>query len=986
MKRTLIPISALVVVGLVGTLMFLRRDDAPTVNYQVDYETLEAAHEGREQSVEAYKEWLFEQRANPATGKLEYKEVVAGIQQVRAARQDAATNRSLGLEWELLGPTNIGGRTRALAIDPSNPNRLYAGSVSGGLFMTDNGGSNWYPHPQNAQLESTLISSIVIAANGDIYFGTGEHHTGFYVGAGSFTHMFTGTGVYKSTDGGVSFNLLPSTDPVPGQLGTNPGPDWSYVNRLAAHPTDANYLFSANEDGLFFTTDGGNTWNKANDDGFDLIGKADDVTFDANGIAHVIYQGKYLRSIDATNPQNLTEPSMDLPSSGSVLRGVIAVAPSDPNKIYIYYSRSGSSEMLGVYRSTDGGDTFTQIAGEGSDLFNPPGSQGNYNLCIAVNPANPDLIYIGGQLDAWSWRSTTGAWDQIAISFGGELFSRYVHADHHWFAFHPTNPDILYFGTDGGITRTNNARAQFPDWVTINKGYSTFQAHGIAGGLNGESFSGSQDNGSYYMDFSGNSNSEGRDVLGGDGGETEISKIKPQFITGSFFDFGNGGGSLQRSVNGGNSFATMFDCNIDRLGGDAEGDCKPNGVADNGAAFVESDYLWEDFERFETFRDILQPDGMVEYPAGSGTMVGLGDVVTYDGETFELTEENIELSRFFYGTQNGIWMTPEFLKNSTDGPPTWFKISGNRPVGNVTAVHVSEDGDVCFVGTGGGAIWRISNLNQAEYAYTDYDGDDELEPNEWNIDSPNVNIIAENIASIGSNVTGISVDPNNPNHVVASSSGFGDPTNVFESNNAMSASPSFTSISSSLPNIPVFDVMIDFYDGNNILAATEFGVWSYDGSTWEQETGILGNVPTFEVRQEIMRESGCRAIYIGTHGRGNFRAVNNVDVSLGCDFRLGGSSTGNDPIQEDLIAKLDLMPNPANRMAQVSYRLKRSSSVNLAVYDLTGRVIRNLVSGDQQPAGAHEVQINTQNLPSGRYLVVLEAEGVRKSAKLVVAH
>jgi photosystem II stability/assembly factor-like uncharacterized protein len=975
MKRTLIPISAFAVLGLIGTLFFLQRDQAPTVNYQVDYETLEAANEGREEAVRAYKEFMFNLRKNPATGTLEPEDVLTAMRQVREARQNASTSRSVGLEWEHLGPSNIGGRTRAIAIDPNNPSRLYAGSVSGGLFLTDNGGSSWYPHPQNPQLESTLLSSIVIAANGDIYFGTGEHHTGFYTGAGSFTHMFTGTGIYKSTDGGVTFSLLPSTDPVPGSIGSGTGSDWSYVNRIAAHPTDPNLLFSANQRGLYYTTDGGSTWNQANDGGINLSSTTDDVMFDANGIAHVIYRGRYLRSVDATSPWNLTEPSTDLPSSGSVERGTVVVAPSDPSRVYIYFSRSGAEDLLGIFRSTNGGDNFTQIAGAASDLFNPPGGQGGYNLCIAVNPANPDLIYVGGQLDAWAWRATTGAWDQIAVAFGSELFNRYVHADHHWFAFHPTNPDILYFGTDGGITRTNNARVQFPEWTTINKGYSTFQANGIAAGLFGETMAGSQDNGSYYVDFSGNSLSEGRSVLGGDGGEAEISKIKPLFIFGSFFDFTNGGGSLQRSVNGGNTFATMFDFFID---------ADQNGVADNGAAFVEADLLWEDYDRYATFKDVLEPDGMVEYPAGSGTMVGVGDVVTYEGETFELSEESLERGRFFYGTQNGLWMTPEVLKNSTDGPPTWFKISGSIGVGNVTSIDVTADGDVCFIGTGSGAVWRISNLNQADYTYVDWSGNGELEANEWSIDT--AGIVVENIGNFGNDVTGVAVDYNDPNHVVISNAGFGDPTNVFESNNALSASPTFSSISSSLPSIPVFDVMIDYYNSDHIFAATEFGVWSYDGSGWAQETGLVGNVPTFEIRQEIMRENECRPTYIGCHGRGYFRAINNVPEALGCDFRLGGPSTGNDPIQEDLIAKLDLMPNPANSNTRMAYTLERSSKVTVTIYDLTGRVVRTVMNGNPMPAGSHNLQIGTAQLPNGRYLVVLDAEGVRKSAKLVVAH
>ena len=101
--------------------------------------------------------------------------------------------------------------------------------------------------------------------------------------------------------------------------------------------------------------------------------------------------------------------------------------------------------MQGIYRSTDGGATFGVISPEASDLFNPPGDQGNYNLCIAVNPADENRIYVGGQIDSWTWKSSTGAWTPMSNSGYPEYFAKYIHADHHTIVFHPTNPDIMYF-------------------------------------------------------------------------------------------------------------------------------------------------------------------------------------------------------------------------------------------------------------------------------------------------------------------------------------------------------------------------------------------------------------------------------------------------------------------------------------------------------------------------------------------------------------
>ncbi len=971
MKRIAFFVTLLTLGGVLATVFMLRSNQEPV------YGALETLGEHEESGSSAYASWLFELRKNPATGKLTPEDLLEGRRQVMEALGDRSMNnqRSLGVVWQHLGPTNIGGRTRSIAIDPANPSRMYGGSVSGGLFVSNDGGISWDPHPQNPELLSTLISTISIAANGDIYFGTGESYLDFFDGNGSYSHGFTGTGIYKSTDGGNSFSLLADTEPSPGVPGASSAIDWGYVNRIACHPTEPNILLASTNRGLKYSDDGGQNWTNATEGSTSLIGNSDDVAFASDGRAYAIYVDRFLRSVSTTSSNQFESPTSDLPSATAIRRSVLAVAPSNPNILYIYASANSTQALLGVYRSTDAGVTWTQIAGSGSDLFNPPGGQGNYNLAIIVSPVDPDRVYIGGQLDAWSWKAETSSWDQIAAAFIGDLFPKYVHPDHHWFAFHPTNPDILFFGTDGGITRSLNAQDQFPDWLNVNKGYSTFQAHSVAGGLLGEAMGGSQDNGTAYLDYSGNSPGEARSVQDGDGGQAEISKIRTNFQFSWFYDFTNGGGALRRSANNGSSSAPMFDQNIDN---------NQNGVADNGAEFVEADYLWEDYDRWFTFKDILLPDGMVEYPEGSGIMVGLGDNVTFMGETFELNELNIERSRFFCGTNNGIWMTPEVLKNSSAGAPTWYKISGTYTLGNVTSVDVTADGDIAYVGTSGGNIWRISNLNDGVYEYVDYDGNPDTDP-QWFVDSSN--IFVQNIGNIGGRVTGIDVDDNNNNLVVASRGGYLVATNVWRTTNATAVTPAWSSISGSLPDVPVFDVLIDYYNSSQIFAATEFGVWSYDGTTWDQEVGILGNVPVFEIRQEIVRDPGCRAIYIGTHGRGFFRSTNLVPTSLGCDFKLGEEGLGINPPTNNLLASIFLFPNPANDLAKVTFQLdKPVERLRMDVYDLTGKRIQTVINGERFITGSFQASIPTDKLANGTYLVVIEGNGGRKSAKLVVMH
>ena len=294
---------------------------------------------------------------------------------------------------------------------------MYAGGVSGGLFVSDNGALSWTPAAGNADLASLLITTMAIDANGDLIVGTGEDGTGFFDGSQSFTHMFTGNGLYRSTDGGASFTLMPATEPTPGTLGANAGVDWAYVRRVAAHPTDANTLAVAQNGGVLYSTDAGASWTFCTDagSGVDMsFSGADDVAFDSNGDLHAIYGGRYYRS-SAGDVFALDIKEAGLPTTG-LGRSVLAVAPSDANYVYVYVANN-VGELRGVYRSTDGGNNFTVISPEASDVFNPPGSQGYYNLCIAVNPADPNRIYIGGQIDSWTWNASTAAWTSMTASY-----------------------------------------------------------------------------------------------------------------------------------------------------------------------------------------------------------------------------------------------------------------------------------------------------------------------------------------------------------------------------------------------------------------------------------------------------------------------------------------------------------------------------------------------------------------------------------------
>ncbi|MBC8173662.1 MAG: T9SS type A sorting domain-containing protein [Chitinophagales bacterium] len=975
MKRTITIPLFLTLFLVIGSAIFFQYQK---IDGQITHDGIaskQEEEEKKERDAKAYLTWLNSMRVNPATGKLDFNEMYQGKMQVMEAIRKGSTRGGslLNLVWEELGPNNVGGRTRAIAFDKDDANRMYAGSVSGGLFITENGGLDWYPSPGNETLGSLLIATIGVAANGDIYIGTGEDAGlgSLFDGSQSFTHSFTGDGIYKSTDKGVSFTLLTETQPTPTILGSSSGEDWAYVNRIACHPTDANTVFAAINGGLKYTTDGGTTWNFCTEEGDELdFNKGWDVAFDSDGNAHAIYGFKFYKSTSSASPSEMVQLGEGLPTTG-IGRIVLAVAPSDPNYVYLYFADSGTeSELIGIYRSTDGGANFTAIAPEASVLFNPPGAQGTWNLCIAVNPSDKDKVYIGGQISSYTWRASSEAWTEMTNGFFPEFFSKYLHADHHTIVFHPTDPNIMYFGSDGGISRTLNAMSDYPDFGTLNKGYNVTQFHGVGFGMFGDPVGGTQDNGSPYINFLGNNDGESIEVTGGDGGKGEVSKIRPEYVfTEIYF------AALRRSVNGGITSSSPLDCNIDFSGGGGAG-CSQDGNPDLGGDFVAEFKLWENWPLYKTFKDVLYGD-TVEYPVGSGDLYSLNDSVDFEGRTVFLNRTGLSESRLYLATNANLWVTNGALFNSTEAAE-WFRVMVST-IGFVSAVEFDNTGDIVYVGTSSGRLYRLEGLLNASFEYV---GDT------WNAaDAGITSFLYPEL--FGGRITGISIDRNDADHVVLSIGGYGVDDNVWHSADALADSAAtFVSVADNLPNIPVFDVEMRRTDHDVILAATEFGIWSYDvsvGGDWTQESDLIGNVPVFEIREDWIREEDCYAIYIGTHGRGFFRATNLS--STDCDFTLRNDSVevsiDAGPIQEEIIAGITVAPNPADVSAEITMTLLQPVSVDIKLYNMSGLMMKNYGT-ISYPAGTHKYTADVHTLLPGSYLIVLDIEGILVSRKLMV--
>ncbi len=891
------------------------------------------AHE-EEGGANEYAAWLHEMRADPITGEIPLADVLRGREDAYRLLANSGRRGNLNLQWEFMGPNNVGGRTRAILIDRDNPVTMFAGGVSGGLWISHNNGNSWEPYTGDDTLAGLGVVSMTQAANGDIYVGTGERLIN--AGTTEASWGFLGEGIWKSTDHGNTFVHLAATKPSGNHNSSSI--DWTTVNVLAAHPTNPDVILAGTYRGVYRTTDGGATWSKMGS-GAMLVGNIQDIKIASDGTTYVCAGSSYYRgNVDDPSSFESRMSKGGFPSSG-LRRIMFAPAPSDPAYVYCI-ACDNAGQTVALLQSTDGGLNWTSIAPTSlpSNFFNPSGNQGWYDLEIAVNPDDKERVYVGGQLSIYEWTATDG-WYPISNWFSSPASDpQYIHADHHEIVFHPNNGNIMYLGTDGGIFRTQNAKANYPNlpvFQQLNKGYGVTQFYSISAGLDGTVMGGSQDNGTIYVDFSGNTLQQGRHVGGGDGGFTDISKTNPDALF-----FASQEGSLRRSSNSGHSSNAYYDSHID--------DPQDNDFApDCGAPFITPFRLWEQTDTSSS-----------EY--GTGIM--------------------------YLATYCGLWAAVDAL-NFGDNP-TWFQIAKNANglTGIISYIEVTPDGDIVYAGTKNGYLYRIDGLSGVTWEYND--NGTPADPSDDFFDPDSAGIHVTRIASFGRYITCIAADKSDPNHVVVSLGNYGTSNFIYRSTTAATDSTangtgSFTSIqgsgSNALPRMPVYSCLIDKYSGA-ILAGTELGIYSTtnNGTSWAPESAGMPFAATFQLREEMIEklDGSCYVIYAGTHGRGFYRTTTLTPAS--CNTAVG---IADNPVIR--LQNLAIYPNPVQDMAYIDITLDKPGSAQLLVFDLQGKKVLHKDLG-YLDSGTNNTLFSVSNLANGTYILLVRMEDYQKSLKFVV--
>jgi photosystem II stability/assembly factor-like uncharacterized protein len=319
-----------------------------------------------------FKEISTKSGENESGYKPNYR--ITALEKARKLNPNKGARMTSSFEAVSRGPGNVGGRTRAIIVDPDDAakNTWFAGSASGGIWKTSDGGSSWANLTPNLPNLSTNSLAMSASNHNVIYAGTGE------VFAGNLSFV-RGDGVFKSIDRGVTWNQLSST------AGDS---KYNSVNRIVIDPVDENTLLMATNLGVFKSIDGGNSWNQT----LSGVGLVQDLKVDPSDF-NIMYAGAngngVYKTVDAG--ENWTKLSGGI---GDVARVEIAVSTKNPNKVYVS-TYDGDNTTL-VYVSTDKGSTwllFEDVEGDNSNFL---GAQGWYDNTIAVNPYNEDEVFIGG--------------------------------------------------------------------------------------------------------------------------------------------------------------------------------------------------------------------------------------------------------------------------------------------------------------------------------------------------------------------------------------------------------------------------------------------------------------------------------------------------------------------------------------------------------------------------------------------------------------
>ena len=781
-------------------------------------------------------------------------------------------------------------------------------------------------------------------------------------------------GVYKTTDGGTTW--LPTGLSFAKNIGIS-------MSRILIDPNNDNILYAATSQGIYKSIDGGAHWGKNApyyNDGqsslsqynyyiIDLEMKPNDSnTIYASAIWSLQQSAAIYKSTDGGNSWYLTHLF-----TSSDARIELAVTPDDPTFVYALVSNF-SGGLSGIYKSTDSGESFFQVNTNTSqnmlsNTLDGTGSkgQGNYDLCIAVSPADKNTIFIGG---INTWKSTDGgvSWS-INTSWYQANNIPTVHADKHALAFQ-NNSTILFQGNDGGIYKTTDSGT---NWIDKTNGMVLSQIYRISVSQTIPSvvLTGLQDNGSKVYAFG-----VWEDVNVGDGMECIIDYSNPQYCYTS-----QQNGPIYRSTNNFDGNYIVISSKIP--GGQPSGAwVTPYIIDQNNPQILYAGYdkVWKTIDRGDTWTSI-------------SSSLSSSDKL----RSLAISPSN---SNYIYASDlQNIWRT-------TDGGASWYSITGTLPVNiaPITYITVSAtDPNTLWITMGG-----YSNGNKV-FQSTD-------SGNSWtNItgDLPNLPVMCivqnKRITNryqlfVGTDIGVYAKDGSNdwinfsdglPNVVTTELEfhydGGGNTLNDRLVAGTYGRGLWETIIAQPLP-----------------VEITEFN-GSAGGSTihlsWQTATEV--NNYGFDIERKVLNTStnaGWQKIGFvkgnGTTNSSHYYSFSDENPigGLSFEYRLKQIDNNNqfqyyDAIEVKLnflneVQLLQNSPNPFNPTTAIKFFIPNISDVTIKIYDMLGKEVVTLINRQEQ-AGYHIVYWNGKDesgssAASGTYIYRIQAGNFDQSKKMIL--
>ncbi len=629
--------------------------------------------------------------ANPATGNISAdmrKKELTFSKQIKmiSALRSARGSRMKANTFVARGPFNVGGRTRAIGIDKTNEKTILAGGVSGGMWRSTNEGITWTrtTAPDIINSISCLTQDSRPGKTNVWYFGTGEFSLFNSARANNAT-PYRGDGIYKSVDGGLTWEALAATVT---SRSSRFGSPFQYVYKLAIndHNMAEDELYAATVGGIYRSVNGGESW--ALTLGVDLLSEPEgtdlnDRTYPYFTDVAVALNGDIFAAIGTLTNGNSKSSVAGIYHSADGLewtkitspgfpedfrRVVITPSPASEREVYFLVDaatpnlwKASWSTALERFQWANLSDNIPDFGGRVGEFD----TQNGYNMVLAIHPENEDVIFVGGtnlyrSTDAFRTANNTswiGGYDSknTARQYPGH------HADQHLLAFYAGNADVMLSAHDGGISRTQNNLASEVSWVSLNNGYVTSQfftvdiprfesSNLIVGGM--------QDNGTYLRSAPGE-NPPWDQIFTGDGAYCQTT---PE---GTFWYVSAQMAQIYRLTFNTRQQLTGY-ARVDPVNG--------GNASDNGYLFINP------------FR--LDPlNSNIMYLAG-------GNVIW----------RNSNLSQITNGSQQKTALNWEKLGASTISE------------GQITAMDISADPEpVLFYGNSTGKVYKLAGLHNKEY-------------------------------------------------------------------------------------------------------------------------------------------------------------------------------------------------------------------------------------------------------------------------------